>query len=135
MSQSRLIRSHELLGWRAWYTGGRVFCSATTPWGRLPDDGVLAVLLIMEPSTADLELGHAYHTRTVLQSDWYFRWQDSATGDVVMGGHSDDRQAMEPRYPGVEVKRGRWVADHEWETLLKTVLRVQDEIRGGAVWQ
>lgn len=90
----------NVVRWRVWYTDGRVFNGTTfNAWKRLPDDGVLSVML-----------WHADGTRRVMQGDdLYF-----ATAEGVYA--HDSRYSAEEiadRYPGASIKRGKWTTDAE----------------------
>jgi hypothetical protein len=88
--------SGRLLGWRAFYDGGRVFDSRETEWKDMPYDGVQVIV-------AYLERGE----RIISGHDYYFK-----LGNLI-GGNSDSLSTIRKRYPGASVKRGRWVSDED----------------------
>lgn len=96
-------------GWRAYYTGGREFDSAGCEWADLPADGVLALVLYYDVWSGDGEVQH----RLVLDgSDWYFH-----DGDELFGSNSDPPDETLERYPGVEMKRGKWTTAAEMQAV------------------
>lgn len=95
----------EAIGWRAWYTGGRVFSSNETAWRDLPDDGVLVVRVYLNDKTSRLMSG----------ADYYFKTVDESGEQPIYGqgvfNPQETMQELAARYPGVAVKRGRWTTD------------------------
>lgn len=106
----------DVVRWRAWYVGGEVHDgSSFEDWQRLPDDGVLYVLLGFSDRTHRNENG----------DDWYW-----ATPDGVYAHDTrQTREEIERRYPGASIKRGMWTTDAE-------MMRAHDEAQAlAAEWR
>ena len=128
---------NEVVAWRAWYADGGVYQSEEMDWSDLPNDGVVYVTLFYKETTPD---GQA--TRRFMVGEWYFRWV--ALDDSVVYGHttcsklpngelvSESVESILERYPGAEVKRGKWVSDEMMERIHQeaTIRRVDDPCVG-----
>jgi len=95
-------------GWRAWYTGGRVFDSATTLITDLPSDGVLVVIVYFAEEWAP---GKPYRQIMMGNDTYHFT---PSTG--VFGHSDDDVETVLERY-GTDtiVARGQWVTPQEMQ--------------------
>jgi len=105
----------RVMGWRAWYVGGRVYDSKTTAWADLPDDGVIQVYLYMDTRDATSRMPYR---RGMAGSDYY--WY--VPGEDVYG--CCDASEMTPdviakRYTGALIKCGRWVSQEEYDSVIK----------------
>ena len=97
--------------WRVWYVGGRVRNGRTFgAWKRLPDDGVLTVMLWFDDGTRRVEQGN----------DSYF-----ATPEGVFGHNDETAEQIEARYPGASVKRGMWTTDAEMHRVAAEAIEAQ----------
>jgi hypothetical protein len=92
----------RIIGWRAWYTGGRTFDSATTEWEDLPDDGVVLIMLYQDVRDSS----NFFLRRGMSGADYYFK-----SGDIYGSGFHDDE--IPRRYPGASIKRGKWTTEEE----------------------
>ena len=102
--------ARHVVGWKAWYAGEAVYDSRTTTWEELPNDGVVFIMLYMNTFNAD---GTVRHRRQMSSNDWYFR---APAGDDFIYGHNNDTpEENARRFPGVILKRGKWVTDAEME--------------------
>lgn len=70
-------------GWRAYYAGGRTFGSGAHTWERLPEEGVLGVVLFL-PSGAN---------QLVQGGDWY--WLEGGE-PVCSGTHPEFGEWLDP---------------------------------------
>ncbi len=95
-----------VLGWRAWFTSGRVFDSAAVAWADLPDDGFVVGMVYYDDGTS----------RIVAGGDFYF-----AVGDSI-AYNDDPPEVTLGRYPGIAIVRGQWVPDAEYVALTATAL-------------
>lgn len=93
---------------RAWYTGGRVYEGDSSDWGKMPDDGVLAVKVFFNDGTA----------RNCSGNDWYgLLLFDGGEWTVIHNNNEDNLE----RYPTALWKRGQWTSEaemHEVERLM-----------------
>jgi hypothetical protein len=93
----------KVLGWVMVYEGLRVYDSREHSWDDLPEDGVLDGCVYREGEDGRVT------RRTVGGADRYWLLPDGLT--VV---HSNDpEEEIRARYPGAQVKRGKWVPDDE----------------------
>lgn len=92
-----------IVGWRAWYTGGRYFDSTTTTWEDLPELGVLYVIVYCRsrPRSRSMSTKDLYWLEITPEGDIY------ACGDVAGSIISQDS------IDNNRVKRGKWVTDQE----------------------
>jgi hypothetical protein len=98
----------RVASWKAWYIGGRVFCSATHAWADLPDDGMLFLKLYFDERTPDgVQLG-----QNCSGDDWY--WHVPGT-DLYAHDSRQTRDEIERRYPGAILKRGKWTTPDEMQ--------------------
>jgi hypothetical protein len=89
----------RIVGWRAWYTEGRKFDSATTRWEDLPPEGALVFMLYQRTRG---------HRRIMACVSLY--WKD---GDIYACDNVAD--ALIPQsLPEKFIKRGRWTTDQEY---------------------
>ena len=103
----------HVIAWRAWYAGGASYCSSGTSWDELPDDGVLGVVTIFSkraPNGARLK-------RMIDGRDWYWR-APGLDGEPIYGFSDDDPDEIRDRYPGAELKRGKWTSDPEMSRVM-----------------
>lgn len=101
-----LPHDHTVVGWRAWYTGGRVYSSAETCWEDLPANGVLVVLAY--------ERTRPYR-RLLSGASLYWR---NADGSFDQWGYSPSVADDPPEFDGVRVKGGDWTTTAEWQWVL-----------------
>ena len=98
---NRLKSKHGIVGWRAWYTGGRVYDSASCSWEDLPELGVLVILLYCR---------ERHRSRRLSGRSLYWR---EPTEDGFIYGHDDAADAILPE--GAErkgwLKRGEYVTE------------------------
>ena len=92
-----------IVGWRAWYAGGRVYDSTQMEWSELPEHGVLIVILYYKTR---------WYSRTMSGSSIYWR-EDTPQGPIYAHNEAADAiisaEARERNY----VKFGKWVTDEE----------------------
>lgn len=100
-----------VIGWRAWYAGGRTFSSDETDWTDLPDDGVLGAMVYY----ADRSPGGVPYRRIVSGGDWYHL----VDGEPACTATHDEwgEWVDPPDAPDAELKRGRGVHDEEFEAV------------------
>ena len=99
----------RMIGWKAWYRGGRAFCSTGTRWADLPDDGALGFVVLFDEFSPGSD---ERYRRFVSGSDLY--WMVEIEGDQTLcQGFHDDH--VEKRYPGAIIKRGAWTSDDEMQ--------------------
>ena len=99
----------DILAWKAWYSGGRAFCSTGTDWADLPDEGVLGIVVVLD------EFGPASDNRLhkfVSGSDLYWMVDLLGHPTICQGSHEDK---PEKRYPGAIIKKGVWTSDEEMQ--------------------
>jgi len=99
-----------VISWRAWYDGGRVFTSEDTQWEDLPEDGVQAVMLCEQGTYKGRHLAQILMAR-----DTYFK-----AGDIY-GCNDLPPDVVRQRYPGAQVKLGRW-------TTVDDIHRIEAEV-------
>lgn len=101
----------QVARWRVWYVGGDTIEGRSfAAWKRLPDDGVLTVMLWHGDGTRRVEQGN----------DSYF-----ATPDGVFGHNDETVEQIEARYPGASVKRGMWTTDAEMARVAAEAIEAQ----------
>lgn len=99
----------RMVAWKAWYKGGRAYCSGEVLWAELPDDEALGFVVLFDNG----------ERRMVSGSDLY--WMVELEGDLtICQGFHDDH--VDKRYPGAVLKKGAWTSDAEMR-------RVNDEMR------
>lgn len=103
----------DMIAWKAWFSGGRSWCSSGTPWEDLPEEGVIGVVIVFDDGTR----------RNMTGSDMYWMVELLGKPTLCQGLH-DDRPAE--RYPGASIKRGVWTSDEE----MRRVLHEMGEWRG-----
>lgn len=104
----------DVVGWRAWYRGGRVYDSKTTAWADLPDDGVIQIYLFMDERDKTSRMPYR---RGMACSDYY--WY--VPGEDVYGSCNADEMLPTEiirRYPGALIKKGRWVSEQEYADVM-----------------
>ena len=99
----------KLIGWRAWYEGGRVFDSAGTRWEELPATGVVGFV-----EYEDTQTPTGFPTRRIVANGDYF-WLDEKTGRIEKTATSETRGEWVARPSVVGVKAGAWVEDDEYD--------------------
>ena len=98
----------KIIGWRAWFVGGRKFDSAHTTWEALPDDGAILILLYHDERARN----RLPKRRTMVGCDYYFK-----QGEIY--GHGDHPlKDVIQRYPGAQIKRGKWTTDEEYTNII-----------------
>lgn len=95
--------------WKAWYTGGRAFCSDGTDWADLPDDGVLGIVVVFDEVSQPS--GERFR-RLVSGSDLYWMVDLLGSPTICQGAHED---RPDKRYPGAMIKRGTWTSDEDMQ--------------------
>lgn len=101
----------DIVGWRAWYTGGRKFDSSTSRWEDLPPEGVLLFCLYQrERKRRRLMLGVTLY------------WKD---GEIYACDNTADAD-IRPDLPAECIKRGKWATDAEYQTALGEAAAAQD---------
>ena len=114
---TRLKSKHGIVAWRAWYTGERVYDSASCRWEDLPAEGVLVVLLYeREPQ----------HSRRMSGRTLY--WLHHAPhGDIYACDDTADARIPE----GAMVKEGRWTTEEEMVWAADEATKLQNEAPHG----
>jgi hypothetical protein len=88
--------------------GGRVVTGhGPADWSEVPDDGILAVVLVFNDSTR----------RNCNGDDWYGLLVTGDRWTVIHNSHSEAENRA--RYPNVAWKRGRWTDDGEMQAVLE----------------
>lgn len=95
---------HTVVGWRAWYTEGRVYDSSSSRWEDMPHVGVVAIVV--------------YHRtrpyRRIMVGGSLYWIKDTPKGVAYcMDDHRDALIAPED-WERHHVKRGLWVTDEEY---------------------
>jgi len=108
------FEDQTVIGWRAYYSGSRVFVSTSTAWADLPGIGLL-VLVIYEKGEWD-EVRSLHYRRILKGGDWYTK--DRVTGDygLVMTHPEWGLWAVEPGGQFV-TKKGEAVTDEKMATV------------------
>ena len=106
----------NVAAWKAWYRGGQAYCGTTRDWEELPDEGVLAVVVVFDEKAPGCDF---YLRRMVSGSDLYWACEIDGHWTICQGSH-EDKPAR--RYPGAIIKHGVWTSDEEMQ-------RVNDEMR------
>ena len=106
----------NVLAWKAWYRGGQAYCSTGREWASLPDEGVLAVVVVFDECcpTSGVQL-----RRMISGSDLYWTCEIDGHETFCQGSHEDKPRR---RYPGAIIKRGIWTSDEEMQ-------RVNEEMK------
>lgn len=91
-------------GWRAWYTGDRIFTSAASTWANLPGAGLLFVMLYFVEQTR----GGRRYRQAIYGNDHY--WQDP----------DGTFQQSDVKPAGTRTKLGTLIPDAEFEALVVT---------------
>ena len=96
----------KVVGWRAYYEGRRVYDSHYTTWADLPADGFVEAYLYKEGGYREQMAG----------MDHYFYVADTD----VYGYSNDAVDEIESRYPGADIKKGKWVSSEEMAEIQET---------------
>jgi len=99
----------KMIGWKAWYRGGRVFCSTGVDPSELPDDEMLGVMVAFDKKTPD---GAQHYCRQLSGTDLYWYVEIEGEPTWCHGAHED---RPEKRYPGAVIIRGIWTTDEEMQ--------------------
>jgi len=108
----------RVIGWRAWYTGGKTFSSVDDTWEGMPNDGVLGVVLYEKghnPSKNEI------YRLILVGEDWYFRAMSENNKYIYGGCKGSSALEIYQRYGGATngtcVKRGKWTDNETFEAL------------------
>lgn len=110
----------KIVGWRIWYTGGRVFDSKLSNWQELPGDDVLFVMLYLDEFTDSTRYRHARYG-----CDTYWRLNP---GQEIHHMQNEDRTPAEvlAEHPTAQVKTGALVPDAEFEAIVATAFASEE---------
>lgn len=101
-------------GWRAYYAGGTVYRSATTPIASLPQTGLLVWMLYFTDGTR----------RTMHANERYF-WYNNGSIDGVYANTDETVAQINERYPGAHIIEGVLVSDKEFSDTLSLSFTVK----------
>ncbi len=101
----------KVIGWRAYYSGQRVFVSTTTAWADLPSTGVLFIVLY-EAGEWD-ESKHKHYRRLIVGGDWYYYDADLDEYGYVLTHKDWGQWADAPVDLKRAYKQGEAVSDEE----------------------
>lgn len=90
----------RVIAWRVWYEDA-VYDSRTHEWSDLPDDGVQVMVLWKSDFRRMICCGDSSY------------WK---LGDLY-ASNMDEPPAVAERYPGAEIKRGKWLELSKYETI------------------
>lgn len=105
----------KVIGWRAWYAGGRKYSSKSSTWEELPKDGVIQIYLFMDERNKSSRMPYR---RGMAGSDYYWH----VPGEDVYGACNADEMGPNEillRYPGALIKKGKWVSEQEYDAVIK----------------
>jgi hypothetical protein len=109
----------DLIGWRIWYAH-ESYNSKDNEWATLPTDGVVCLMKYGSETTSQ-----GYPQREILDGlDHYFR-QESEDG-IILGASNDSVERIEERYPGAEIKYGKWVPDNLYYSIKDEAMKEQE---------
>ena len=109
--------SPSVIGWRAWYSGGRVFDSHSTRWVDLPSAEVLGVMIYEETMTPK----GTPTRRCLINSDWY--WYDGLEFGITTSIWDD--WVKPPDVPALTLKRGGKVPFDEYESVRQAMMKTR----------
>lgn len=92
------------VGWRAWYTRGRVFDAHDMEWRALPADGVIVIVVYHDDWAAN---GVRYRT---LHDGYDYYWRDPGTEAFRSGD-------IRPDFPADLIKEGTEIPDDEFDAV------------------
>lgn len=99
--------------WQVWFDDGSIREGSTIDeWRDLPDDGVLALLLVYD------QPGYG---RTASGADYYFAAEGRL--ETIYGNSNLSAEDILTRYVGASVKRGRWTDDAFMRVVDKQIVR------------
>ena len=101
--------AYQMIAWKAWYRGGRAFCSTGTTFAELPDDGALGFVVLFDEISGPSGM---HFKKQYSGGDLY--WLVDILGKLTLCQGSHDDQP-EKRYPGAIIKRGAWTSDQEMQ--------------------
>ena len=102
-----------MVKWAAWVdtkTEVKIFNSKDNEWSDIPDDGILGIWLY---KGGDIETNLVYREE-MTGTDHY--WRVPHRDGYTYGSSNDSVKLIKKRYPGAEIKKGKWVP---WETFQK----------------
>ncbi|HDZ27013.1 hypothetical protein LCGC14_1048810 [marine sediment metagenome] len=96
----------EILGWRVWYDGKKVFDSKTHTLDDLPLDGVIEFCVYRRFSDTPNDI-----TRRFFGGHDYYFTAPHPEGEIWSSGSNTTEAGIKIRYPGARVWRGKEVPD------------------------
>lgn len=89
------------IGWSVWYADRKLYTSRDNKWEKLPNDGVIAVIVFFNKGK-----------RIMTGSDFYFRAPGNDDKFIyAQSSPGDSKKEIEKRYPKAIVLRGKWTDD------------------------
>ena len=100
--------AQKAVRFKAWYIGGKVYEGDSSAWGKMPDDGVLAVKVYFNDGTA----------RNCNGNDWYgLLLFDDQSWTIAHNNNEDNAK----RYPTGLWKRGQWTSEQEMNAVVEAM--------------
>ena len=94
----------QAVRFKAWYVGGVVYEGDSSLWGRMPDDGMLAVKVFFNDGLSRMCSGN----------DWYGLLVISPDSWTIIHNNNEDNAE---RYPNALFKRGKWTSEAEMQAV------------------
>lgn len=102
----------KVVGWKIWYTGGRIFTNKDGKFCAAPKDDVLMMMVYYEKKD-----GMGRPTRIAHSgSDWYF------SDGRIFGSNNDSLEENNRRYPNSCFKKGKWSTSEEMDRVNKIAI-------------
>lgn len=101
-------------GWRAYYSGGAVYRSATTPIASLPQTGLLVWMLYFTDGT-----------RRIMHGNDRCFWYNNGSTDGVYATTDETVVQINDRYPGAYIIEGELVSEQEFNDTIELAMRTK----------
>lgn len=101
----------RVIGWRAWVDGKKevlIFDSKEHEWSDIPDDGILYIMLYKDYGDGLVE-NLNYEFKEPLSGDTHYFKAPHHSGDDIYASNEESKKSIKKRYPGAEIKKGKWV--------------------------
>jgi len=115
----------RILGWAAWVdteTGTEIYSSKDMEWEDLPDDGIIFIMLYKDTGDGqESNISYPTYTESLAGNDYY--WKAPHHSGTIYGSGNDSLAEIKARYPGADIKRGKWVPHSLFEEVSLEALK------------
>ena len=98
----------KAVSFKAWYIGGKTYEGDSSEWGKMPDDGLLAVKVFFSDGLSRVCSGNDWYGLLIIDAD---------TWTVIHNNNEDNQE----RYPTALWKRGKWTSEKEMQAVSRAL--------------